>query len=102
ASPSRAEVNDELNRRLQRSEFMPFAPVVAEDDAAEVFDVGPVNRYAARFMTICCAVQKRWRARIPAVVHIDGSARPQTIRRRDNPLYFDILAAFKQQTGLPV
>jgi carbamoyltransferase len=102
ADPSDAAVNDRLNKRLQRSEFMPFAPVVAESDAADVFDLGPVNRYAARFMTICCAVRPAWRRRIPAVVHVDGSARPQVIRRAENPLYFDILDAFKARTGLPV
>jgi carbamoyltransferase len=102
ANPSAGSVNQRLNERLQRSEFKPFAPVVGEADAAEVFDVGPVNRYAARFMTICCGVHERWRQRIPAVVHIDGSARPQIIARADNPLYFDILAAFKARTGLPV
>ena len=101
ASPADAGVNHRLNDRLQRSEFMPFAPVVGEADAAELFDLGPVNRYAARFMTICCAVRPAWRERIPAVVHIDGSARPQLIRRADNPLYFDILAAFKARTALP-
>ncbi|HEY4470613.1 MAG TPA: carbamoyltransferase C-terminal domain-containing protein [Stellaceae bacterium] len=102
ANPADAAVNDALNRRLERSDFMPFAPVVGEGDAAEVFDIGPVNRYAARFMTICCAVRESWRPRIPAVVHIDGSARPQIIRRADQPFYFDILAAFKALTGLPV
>ena len=79
---------------------MPFAPVVGEADAAAVFDLGPVNRYAAHFMTVCCAVRNEWRERIPAVVHVDGSARPQIVRRADNPLYFDILAAFKARTGL--
>ena len=102
ASPADAGVNDRLNARLDRSEFMPFAPVVAEEDAGEVFDLGGVNRYAARFMTICCAVRPQWRERIAAVVHIDGSARPQIIGRADNPLYFDVLAAFKAHTGLPV
>ncbi len=102
ANPADASVNHSLNERLQRSEFMPFAPVVAEADAAEIFDLGPLNRYAARFMTICCEVRPRWRERIPAVVHVDGSARPQIIARADNPLYFDILAAFKARTGLPV
>jgi carbamoyltransferase len=102
ASPADAAVNQTLNTRLQRSEFMPFAPVVSEHDAAEVFDIGRINRYAAHFMTICCAVQPQWRERIPAVVHIDGSARPQIIRRDDNPLYSDILAQFKARTGLPV
>lgn len=102
ASPSDAAVNQRLNERLQRSEFMPFAPVVADADAAAVFDIGMVNRYAARFMTICCGVRPEWRERIPAVVHVDGSARPQIVERADNPLYFDILAAFKARTGLPV
>ncbi len=102
ASPADAAVNQSLNDRLQRSEFMPFAPVVSASDAAEIFDIGEVNRYAARFMTICCAVRPAWRERIPAVVHVDGSARPQIIRRADNPLYFDILAAFKERTRLPV
>jgi carbamoyltransferase len=102
ANPADASVNQILNQRLQRSEFMPFAPVVSQADAADVFDIGPGNRYAARFMTICCAVHKRWRDRIPAVVHIDGSARPQIVERTENPLYFDILDAFKALTGFPV
>ncbi|HEX3861894.1 MAG TPA: carbamoyltransferase C-terminal domain-containing protein [Stellaceae bacterium] len=102
ASPANAAVNQTLNDRLQRSEFMPFAPVVSEGEAAAVFDIGPVNRYAAQFMTICCAVQPEWRERIPAVVHIDGSARPQIIKRAEHPLYFDILRGFTAHTGLPV
>ena len=43
-----------------------------------------------------------WRGRIPAVVHVDGSARPQTIARDVNPLYYDVLGAFERETGLPV
>ena len=101
ASPADAGINDALNTRLSRSEFMPFAPVVAEEDAAELFDIGAPSRYAARFMTITCNVKQSWRARIPAVVHVDGTARPQVIRRAHNPLYYDILAAFKQISGLP-
>jgi carbamoyltransferase len=101
ASPADAGVNQALNKRLERTEFMPFAPVVGEADAAELFDIGGVNRYAARFMTIACNVKPAWRERIPAVVHVDGSARPQIVSRDDNPIYFDILAAFKAKTGLP-
>ena len=91
-----------LNTRLDRTEFMPFAPVIAADKAAEVFDVNTVNAYACRFMTITCDVRPSWRERIAAVVHVDGSARPQTIVRKSNPLYFDILAAFERATGIPV
>ncbi len=102
ANPADPAINQKLNQRLQRSEFMPFAPVVAEDDAGTVFDIGAVNRYAAHFMTVSCGVRREWQDRIAGVVHIDGSARPQIIRRADNPCYFDVLAAFKARTGLPV
>jgi carbamoyltransferase len=102
ANPSRRETHDLLNTRLDRTEFMPFAPVIAADKAAEVFDVNKVNAYACRFMTITCNVRPSWRDRIAAVVHVDGSARPQTIVRESNPLYFDILAAFERATGIPV
>ncbi len=102
ASPADATINDTLNKRLSRTEFMPFAPVVAEEDAGEIFEITPVNRYAARFMTITCATREAWKARIPAVVHVDGTARPQIVSRDPNPLYFDILQGFKRSTGLPV
>ena len=102
ASPVEREVNDAINKRLERSEFMPFAPVVLEDEAASVFDINAGNAHAARFMTITCAVHPDWQNKIPAVVHVDGSARPQTIRREDNPLYYDVLAQFYARTGLPV
>jgi carbamoyltransferase len=102
ASPVAREINDSINQRLDRSEFMPFAPVVLEEHAAEVFDLHEGNSYAARFMTITCAVRPQWRERIAAVVHVDGSARPQVIRESDNPLYFRVLSRFYEKTGLPV
>jgi carbamoyltransferase len=102
ASPAEADINDNLNKRLDRSEFMPFAPYVLEEDAERVFEITPVNRYAARFMTITCAVRPEWRARIPAVVHVDGTARPQIIRDADNPTFAAILREFRARTGLPV
>jgi carbamoyltransferase len=102
ASPSDHAINDDLNRRLERSEFMPFAPYVLDEDADKVFEISPVNRYAARFMTITCGVRPAWRDKIPAVVHVDGTARPQIVRERENPLYAAILRGFRDKTGLPV
>jgi len=102
ANPARRETHDLLNQRLDRTEFMPFAPVIVGEKAATVFDVSSINAYACRFMTITCNVRTEWRERIPAVVHVDGSARPQIIERRTNPLYYDILLAFERLTGLPV
>ena len=80
---------------------MPFASCVLEEDAERVFEITPVNRYAARFMTITTAVRRAWRPRIPAVTHVDGTARPQILRSRDNPLYADILRRCRAVTGLP-
>jgi carbamoyltransferase len=102
ASPVQREINNSINKRLDRSEFMPFAPVVLEEYAAKVFDIQEGNAYAARFMTITCAVRPEWRERIAAVVHVDGSARPQIVRKGDNPLYFSVLSQFFDRTGLPV
>lgn len=102
ASPVAREINDSINKRLDRSEFMPFAPVVLEQHAAEIFDLHEGNNHAARFMTITCAVRPPWREKIAAVVHVDGSARPQVIRESDNPLYFGVLSRFHERTGLPV
>ena len=100
ANPARRETHDLLNRRLERSEFMPFAPVVTAERAADVFDISNVNRRACRYMTIATDVQPDWRGRIAAVVHVDQSARPQIITRADNPLYHDIISGFEQATGL--
>lgn len=102
ASPVNKSVNDTLNQRLQRTEFMPFAPYVLAEDAEEVFEVTDTNRYAMRFMTITCKVREKWRDKISAVVHVDGTARPQIITDEDNPLYAAVLREFKQQTSLPV
>ena len=101
ASPERRDINDSLNKRLDRSEFMPFAPVIAAEDARTVFHVTDANAYACRFMTITCDVRSEWKDRIPAVVHVDGTARPQIVRREENALYYDTLKAFKARTGLP-
>jgi carbamoyltransferase len=100
ANPSRRETHDLLNTRLERSEFMPFAPVVTAERASDVFGISKVNRRACRYMTIATDVQPDWRSRIAAVVHVDQSARPQIIERTDNPLYHDIITAFEAATGI--
>jgi len=58
--------------------------------------------YTARYMTVTCDVKPEWRDRIPAVVHVDGTARPQVIWREHNPTYYDILAEYERLTGIPV
>jgi carbamoyltransferase len=50
-------------------------------------------------MTTTCAVHHEWRDRVPAIVHVDGTARPQIIHRRQNPLYYDVLQRYEELTG---
>jgi carbamoyltransferase len=102
AAATDRSINDSLNRRLDRTEFMPFAPVVRTERAAAAFDLPASLRYAANFMTTTCAVRPEWRERVPAIVHVDNTARPQLLRRDQNPLYYDILARYETLSGLPV
>ncbi len=102
ADPRNASINATLNARLKRTEFMPFAPVCLEDRFSELFDVsthGSLKPF--EFMTMTCKVHEAWRSRIPAVVHVDGTARPQLLRRGHHPLAESILEAFDKETGVP-
>ena len=102
ASPARRDINDSLNARLSRSDFMPFAPVVLAEYADEVFDIRPGAAHAERFMTITCDVRPPWRERIPAVTHLDGSARPQIVGAEPRTPYRRILELWHARTGVPV
>jgi len=102
ARPIDNEINKTLNARLARTEFMPFAPSVLEEHAADIFDSVEKSAGCLPFMTITCNVKANWRARIPAVVHVDGTARPQTVSRETNPLYWNLIEAYRQRSGIPL
>lgn len=102
ANPSDASINAILNHRLHRTEFMPFAPSVLAEDAQTYFDLSDGNLHAARFMTITCRVRPDKRDAIPAVCHVDGTARPNVVHRSTNESYYRILQEFKRRTGLSV
>ena len=99
--PDAPDVNEWLNTRLERTEFMPFAPVVLEEDADRLFVGVDKARDAARFMTVCFEATDEMKRLCPGCVHVDGTARPQIIRDEDNPGYAAILRAFKEKTGIP-
>jgi carbamoyltransferase len=98
ASPIRAEMQGRLNDIKDREDFRPVAPVVLEEEAGEWFQGATV----APFMLFVFDVAPDKVDRIPAVRHVDGTARVQTIRRDQQPVYYDLLRAFKQRTGVPV
>ena len=83
--------------RLHRTEFMPFAPSVLAEDTDDYFGISNGSRRAAEFMTITCDVEPSRREQIPAVTHVDGTARPQIVREETNPSYHRILTEFKKR-----
>jgi carbamoyltransferase len=99
--PDDPSVNDWLNKRLQRTEFMPFAPVTLWEERERCYVGLQGGEESARFMTICFNCTEFMKKVAPGVVHRDGTARPQLIRRADNPGYYDIVAAFFRRTGNP-
>lgn len=98
AHPGHAENAERLNEVKGSERFRPVAPVVLAERAAEIFDRGPVP---SPFMLFVHDVRSDWRQRIPAVVHVDGTARIQTVDRADEPLLARLLGEFAERTGLP-
>ncbi|PMS15292.1 carbamoyltransferase [Trinickia dabaoshanensis] len=98
ASPVDPGMQAKLNEIKDREDFRPVAPVVMEEHAAEWF----VNARTAPFMLFIFDVKPEAAQRIPAVRHVDGTARVQTVNRSQHPLYYDLLAAFHARTGVPI
>jgi carbamoyltransferase len=98
ADPRRAGNLERLNVVKGREQFRPVAPMVLLEHAAEIFD-GPLP---SPYMLFTHRVRDAWRTRIPAALHVDGSARVQTVDRRDEPLLAALLDAFAARTGVPV
>lgn len=99
--PTDPTVNDWLNQRLKRTEFMPFAPVTRIEDAREAYLGLTGAEHTARFMTITFDCTDKMRASCPAVVHVDGTARPQLVHAEQDPSTHRLLGLYKQRTGLP-
>src|SRR5215213_8845195 len=98
ADPRRAENLEKLNDIKGREQFRPVAPMVLAERAAEFFE-GPIP---SPYMLFTHGVRPGWAERIPAVVHVDGTARIQTVDRGQEPLVARMLEAFEARTGVPV
>ena len=99
ADARNAENWQRVNLKIKfRESFRPFAPVVLEEKMAEYFEFDRPSPY----MLFTAQVRDEMRSKIPAVTHVDGSARLQTIRREDHELFYDLIRQFEQDTGCPV
>jgi carbamoyltransferase len=99
ADPRRLATKDRINARIKyRESFRPFAPVVLAEHARAYFEIDQADP----FMTMAPRVRLEKRDIIPAVVHVDGTARIQTVDRKANPRYYAVIEAFMRETGVPV
>jgi carbamoyltransferase len=99
ADPRRADMRDLINTKIKfREKFRPFAPSILEEALDDYF----IGAVPDPFMLQVYPVRPDKRAVIPAVTHVDGSGRLQTVSRRTQPLFWQLLKAFEQRTGVPV
>lgn len=89
-----------LNEKMDRSSFMPFAPVSLDDEAESLYQGIDAVRYALRFMTLAVDCTEKMKRVSPAGVHIDGTARPQLLIREDNPRLYRILEHYRKKKGI--
>lgn len=99
ADPRRADMKEVINRKIKlREPFRPFAPSILAEASERYFG----TRHEAPFMITVFPVLEQRKQEIPAVVHVDGTARPQLVEKSINPRYHALISAFAQQTGVPV
>jgi len=99
AQATQSSVNDGLNAKLSRTEFMPFAPVIRDIDVDKYFILKDGEKNTARFMTITCKCTKLANNDCPALIHVDNTARPQIISENDNIFTYDILKYYSDITN---
>jgi carbamoyltransferase len=99
AHPGYAENLERMNEVKGREQFRPIAPMVLAERHHEIFSGGP---FPSPYMLFVHRVNDEWRGRIPAVTHVDGTARVQTVHHDRQPLLHDTISAFERRTGLPV
>lgn len=99
ADPRRPEMKDVINEKVKHREgFRPFAPSVPQEEAAHFFEMDRPSPY----MLFVYPIRQQKLDVIPAVAHVDGTARVQTVVHEHNPLYYDLIRVFEQKTGVPV
>ena len=105
ADPRNAKMKNIVNESIKfREPFRPFAPVVLEEKAANIFEdlSNPEKHHPLRYMLMVYKVKEDMRDQLQAVTHIGGTGRMQTIRREWNPLYYRVVELFEEATGIPV
>jgi len=99
ADPTHPEMKEIINAKIKRREsFRPFAPSVLAERACDYFE----QTVASPFMMHVVKFKAEWRKKLPAVCHVDGTGRLQTVSREENPLYYDLIKKFGEKSGVSV
>lgn len=99
ADPTQPQMKDLINDKIKRREmFRPFAPTVLRHAVSTYFE----QDVFSPFMMHVVKIKEQWRERLPAITHVDGTGRLQSIERETNPLYFDLIEAFGRLSGIPI
>jgi carbamoyltransferase len=103
SNPCNPKMQEILNEKVKhREKFRPFAPVVCEDDALKYFECDKPIPLPTDFMLMVYPIKEKYRKLIPAVTHVDGSGRLQTIKRAQNAGYYDLIKEFGKSSGIPI
>jgi carbamoyltransferase len=101
--PRRPEMKDVVNVKMFREPFRPFAPSVLAEKADQYFDLSECKKhYPARFMLYVVDVLNEKQKMVPAITHVDGTGRLQTVRRELNSRYYRLIETFEDATGVPM
>lgn len=103
ADPRSKKMKDIVNAKIKfREPFRPFAPVTLYEDAPKIYEIeSDYIQQPLQYMLAVIKVQEKWRENLGAITHVNGSARPQLIKRSVNKNYYDVVKAFKKKTGVP-
>lgn len=103
ASASKEKMRDLINAKIKKREmFRPFAPVVLEKHVKDYFEADQPLSEANKYMLMVYPFKDRGKRKVPAVVHVNGSGRLQSLARSSNPLYYDLIDEYYKKTGTPI
>jgi len=98
ADPRRPEMKDRVNKIKRRELWRPLAPSILEERVSDWFE----SAYPSPFMNLTLRFKQEAKSKVPAVVHVDGSARLQTVNSNANPIYHRLIVEFERLTGIPI
>jgi carbamoyltransferase len=103
ADPTRPDMRAHLNAVVkQREEFRPFAPAVLAEEAGKYFEITPGTERIFEHMLFVAGVREQYRGRLPAITHVDGSARLQVVQRDSAPLFWELISRLGSRLGMPI